>query len=69
MKRADATQRLFQLIERLVSGDGMTGLVDRVWLYGSYARGALAVGDVDLSVEYTSYERCRRDFQALRAPI
>lgn len=53
MKRAEATERLEGLLERLVSGEGdYLPRVSGVWVFGSYARGALQVGDIDLAVEF-----------------
>jgi predicted nucleotidyltransferase len=41
------------LLERVVRADGRyLGRVREVWIFGSYARGALEVGDVDLAVEF-----------------
>jgi hypothetical protein len=36
------------VLRRLVSGDPAHSGVREVWAYGSFARGALQVGDVDL---------------------
>jgi hypothetical protein len=53
MKRAEATKRIDALLERVVTGNGRyLGRVREVWVFGSYARGALEVGDVDLAVEF-----------------
>jgi hypothetical protein len=53
VKRSEATRRLGGLVERLVAGEGhYVPRVREVWLFGSYARGALEVGDVDLAVEF-----------------
>src|SRR6266545_972752 len=53
MRRFEATKRIGGLVERLVDGDGRClGRVREVWIFGSYARGALEVGDVDLAVEF-----------------
>jgi hypothetical protein len=53
MKRAEATRRIEGLLGRVVSGEGRyLPRVREVWIFGSYARGALEVGDVDLAVEF-----------------
>ncbi len=41
------------LLARVVGGNGSyLPRVREVWIFGSYARGALDVGDVDLAVEF-----------------
>ncbi len=53
MKRSEATKRIEGLLARVVGGEGSYLLrVREVWIFGSYARGALEVGDVDLAVEF-----------------
>jgi predicted nucleotidyltransferase len=53
VKRPEATKRIEGLLARVVSGEGSyLSRVREVWLFGSYARGALEVGDVDLAVEF-----------------
>lgn len=53
MKRTEATRRIDGLLGRVVNGDGCyLPRVREVWIFGSYARGALEVGDVDLAVEF-----------------
>jgi predicted nucleotidyltransferase len=53
VKRAQATRRLEELLDRVVRGQGhYLPRVDAIWVFGSYARGALEVGDVDLAVEF-----------------
>jgi predicted nucleotidyltransferase len=53
VKRSEATKRIGALVERLVGGEGRyVPRVREVWIFGSYARGALEVGDVDLTVEF-----------------
>lgn len=53
MKRGEATKRIDALLERVVGGDGRyLRRVREVWVFGSYARGALEVGDIDLAVEF-----------------
>jgi hypothetical protein len=53
VKRSEATKRVEGLLARVVSGEGSyLPRVREVWIFGSYARGALEVGDVDLAVEF-----------------
>jgi predicted nucleotidyltransferase len=53
VKRSEATRRIDGLLERVVSGEGRyLPRVCEVRIFGSYARGALEVGDVDLAVEF-----------------
>jgi predicted nucleotidyltransferase len=53
VKRSEARRRIQGLIDRVVSGEGRyLPRVREVWIFGSYARGALEVGDVDLAVEF-----------------
>ena len=53
MKRSEATKRISGLLERVVSREGRyVSRVREVWVFGSYARGALEVGDIDLAVEF-----------------
>jgi hypothetical protein len=53
VKRSEATKRIEGLLARVVGGEGSYLLrVREVWIFGSYARGALEVGDVDLAVEF-----------------
>jgi hypothetical protein len=53
VRRSEATKRLEGLLARVVGGNGSyLPRVREVWIFGSYARGALAVGDVDLAVEF-----------------
>jgi predicted nucleotidyltransferase len=53
VKRSEATRRIEGLLERLVKGEGRyLPRVREVWIFGSYARGALEVGDVDVAVEF-----------------
>jgi hypothetical protein len=53
--------RVEGLLARVVSGNGSyLPRVREVWIFGSYARGALDAGDVDLAVEFdqTKNEAC-----------
>ncbi len=53
MRRADAVRRIEGLLARVATGEGRyLPRVREVWAFGSYARGALEVGDVDLAVEF-----------------
>jgi Nucleotidyltransferase domain len=53
VKRAEAARRLAAFLERVVREDGRyLARVREVWVFGSFARGALEVGDVDLAVEF-----------------
>ncbi len=53
VKRLEATKRIEGLLARVVSGEGSyLPRVREVWIFGSYARGALDVGDVDLAVKF-----------------
>jgi hypothetical protein len=53
VKRLEVTTRVGGLVERVVNGEGRyLPRVREVWIFGSYARGALEVGDVDLAVEF-----------------
>jgi hypothetical protein len=53
LKRERATQLLEEMLERLVSGGEWLDLVDDVYVFGSYARGATDPGDVDVAIDYT----------------
>jgi len=48
--RARATRKLHDVLERLAAGASELAAVREVWAFGSYARGAQQVGDVDLYV-------------------
>jgi hypothetical protein len=53
VKRSEATKRVEGLLARVVGGNGSyLPRVREVWIFGSYAHGALEVGDVDLAVEF-----------------
>jgi hypothetical protein len=53
MKRSEATKRINGLLGRVVSGEGRyVSRVREVWVFGSFARGALEVGDIDVAVEF-----------------
>lgn len=52
MKRARATRLLQDMITRLEQGGWPLGLVDEVYVFGSYIRGATEPNDVDVVVEH-----------------
>jgi hypothetical protein len=52
VRRAEATGRLEQLLQRAAAGGRYAGRIREIWVFGSYARGAAEVGDIDLDVEY-----------------
>jgi hypothetical protein len=58
VKRAEATKRIEGLLERVAAGEGRyLPRVREVFVFGSYARGALEVGDVDLDVEFDQTQK------------
>jgi hypothetical protein len=69
MKRSEAMKRIDALLERVVNGEGRyLPRVREVWVFGSYARGALEVGDIDLAVEFDqTKDEAGRWFAALMA--
>lgn len=50
MKRERATRMLADMITRLEDGAWPLGLVEEVYVFGSYARGALEPNDVDVVI-------------------
>lgn len=53
MKRSEATRRIDVLLSRVADGEGRyLPRVQEVRVFGSYAGGALEVGDVDVAVEF-----------------
>lgn len=52
MKRSEATRRLEQLLRNAAGGGRYVSRIREIWVFGSYARGAAEVGDIDLDVEY-----------------
>lgn len=52
MPREKATAALSALLERICAGGAHADCVTAVYVFGSYARGALIVGDVDVDIEY-----------------
>ncbi|MFG2948416.1 hypothetical protein [Streptomyces adustus] len=61
MKRERATAVLLEMLDRLEEGAWPLNLVEEIHLFGSYIRGALEVGDVDIAVQHASDERWRRE--------
>jgi predicted nucleotidyltransferase len=61
VKRKDATQRLEELLINVAAGGRHARMVDEIWLFGSYARGSLTPGDVDLEIVITPDEKYRHD--------
>ncbi|MFG2638749.1 nucleotidyltransferase domain-containing protein [Streptomyces sp. NPDC048362] len=57
MKRERATGLLQDMITRLEQGGWPLGLVDEVYVFGSYARGALEPNDVDVVIEHGTDRR------------
>ncbi|WP_395576880.1 nucleotidyltransferase domain-containing protein [Streptomyces sp. BK79] len=57
MKRERATRLLADMITRLEDGAWPLGLVDEVYVFGSYARGALEPNDVDVVIEHGTDKR------------
>ncbi len=50
--RERATAHGVELLERICDGEGAAKCVTAVYAFGSWSRGALEVGDVDLDIEY-----------------
>lgn len=50
MKRERATEMLHEMLDNLDAGSRPLDLVDEVYVFGSYARGALQPGDLDVAV-------------------
>lgn len=57
MKRERATGLLADMIKRLEGGGWPLGLVEEVYIFGSYARGALEPNDVDVVIEHGTDKR------------
>lgn len=65
MKRARATELLEEMLRHLdASGDWPLNLVDAVYLFGSYTRGALEPNDFDVAVDFRQDEQMRERFVA-----
>jgi predicted nucleotidyltransferase len=53
VRRPEATRRIEDLLARVANGEGRyLTRIREIRIFGSYARGALVVGDVDLAVEF-----------------
>ncbi|MFE7332292.1 hypothetical protein ACFU8W_47050 [Streptomyces sp. NPDC057565] len=57
MKRERATAILNEMLDRLEQNTWPLNLVTEIRLFGSYIRGALEVGDIDVVVDHTTDER------------
>jgi predicted nucleotidyltransferase len=57
VKRERATRLLADMITRLEGGGWPLGLVEEVYVFGSYARGALEPNDVDVVIEHGTDKR------------
>ncbi len=65
VKRARATELLGEMLRHLDSSDDWPlNLVDAVYLFGSYARGALEPNDVDVAVDFRQDEQMHERFVA-----
>jgi|SRR5665647_3262869 len=62
MKRGMATERLEAMILRLVETEWPLSLITDVYVFGSYARGALEVGDIDVDIEHETTQEWARYF-------
>jgi predicted nucleotidyltransferase len=58
--REKATAALSALVETICAGGTHAGCVTAVYVFGSYVRGALVGGDVDVDIEYDA----KRDWAA-----
>ena len=67
MKRERATQLLGDLIDRLEKGDWPASLVQEAYVFGSYVRGSLQPGDIDVVIQHTTDPTWRQ--QSLDAHI
>ncbi|MER7966792.1 hypothetical protein ACFT1B_18505 [Streptomyces griseoincarnatus] len=57
MKRERATATLHEMLDRLEQNIWPLDLITEVHLFGSYIRGALEVGDIDVVIQHTTDER------------
>lgn len=63
MKRERATEMLEELIQRASGHDWPVEAVQAVWVFGSYSRGAVEPGDVDVAIDLDrSNDRWRSHF-------
>lgn len=53
--RERATAHVIELLERVCAGEGAAACVTVVYAFGSWSRGAIEVGDVDLDIEYDRF--------------
>ena len=60
MPREKATAALTALLERICAGGAHAHCVTAVYVFGSYARGALIVGDVDVDMTVGGTSSIRR---------
>jgi Nucleotidyltransferase domain len=52
VRRSEATRRLERLLRNAAGSGRYSSRIREIWVFGSYARGATEVGDIDLDVEY-----------------
>jgi hypothetical protein len=52
LRRSQATRRIEDVLRRVLPGGPYASRVSSLYINGSYARGALEVGDIDLVVEF-----------------
>jgi hypothetical protein len=62
MKRSRATALVEGLLQNLTKDEWPVPLVNTVYLFGSYARGALEPADVDVAVDFRRDDRWSRHF-------
>jgi hypothetical protein len=51
MNRSRATELVQELLTNVAAQGRYASLVDRVWVFGSYARGAMEPGDIDIDID------------------
>jgi hypothetical protein len=61
VRRDEATKRIETVVAHAIAGGEYAGLVDAVWVFGSYAAGAPNVNDIDLVVEHRQSKRLLDD--------
>lgn len=62
MKRSRATALVEELLQNLTKDEWPVPLVNSVYVFGSYARGALEPADVDIAVDFRRDDRWTRHF-------